>query len=437
VRVEGAEHEVVEYETFAPLALAGIDKGSIPDTVADRSIRVAMRRRRKHEPIEKLRRRGESATDGERLRGMWAGYVAANPDLVASLSGAYPEMPDELHDRAADIWEPVVAVADAAGDDWPVLVREAAKALTPSDEQDDEFGVTLLRDLHRIWPGENEVKTKTLVDNLCDLEDAPWSTFGKQSGRLSGRGLAALLRPFEIRPTQVGTRHEARGYVRSDFEDAWARYCDPGAMDSAGPTVRPVPCVVLQRDSVDAKCPTDAGARTHGNRPEPLQDEPMDTLDTSEARNHVNETCTGVGTRARSARRRPTRPCCNAPPAPRSPATDARRSEIFAAIDPLDVIDIVDQNGLKLESFGHRLYLGPPPVPPLIKELIAAHRELLIALDIGRRSGHVWGRCDDCGEGRLIRSGTSPRCAVTPGCEGRHVERAHCASWLLRASRSA
>jgi AAA domain len=33
---------------------------------------------------------------------------------------------------------------------------------------------------------------------------------------------------------------------------------------------------------------------------------------------------------------------------------------------------------------------------------------------------HTWARCNSCGEGHLIRTGTRPRCAITPGCEGHH-----------------
>jgi hypothetical protein len=298
VRVEGSDHEVVEYETFAPLALAGIDKGSIPDTVVDRSVRIAMRRRRKHERVEKFRRRGQSSSDGDTLRGMWAGYVTANPDLVASLSGAYPNMPDSLHDRAADIWEPILAISDAAGCEWPALARASSVALTASEDDGDDLGVTLLTDIRTAWSkaplqDEDEVTTKQLVDALLELEESPWPTYGRQGKGITGKAMANILRPFEIKPGQIAsTRHHAgaRGYTRAQFDDAWGRYCEP--VISRGQSVAPVASVATQGNPDAAKCRSDSDPATHRSDSEPLQDKGCDACDTSEPEKHGNATRT-------------------------------------------------------------------------------------------------------------------------------------------------
>jgi hypothetical protein len=301
VRVEGPDHEIVEYETFAPLALAGIDKGAIPDTVVDRSVRVAMRRRRKYERVEKFRRRGNSASDGDTLRGMWAGFVKANPDLVASLSGAYPNMPESLHDRAADIWEPILAVADAAGGEWPALARASSVALTPSEDGGDDLGVTLLTDIRTVWSkaplqDEREVTTKQLVDALLELDESPWPTYGRQGKGVTGKAMANILRPFGIKPGQIAsTSHHAgaRGYSRVQFEDAWARYCEP--VVSGGQSVAPVASVATQGDPDAATCRSDSDPATHRSDSEPLQDKGRNACDTSEAQNHGNATCAWCG----------------------------------------------------------------------------------------------------------------------------------------------
>jgi Protein of unknown function (DUF3631) len=285
LRVERAAdggQEVREFVAFAATAIAGIDKGAWPDTVVDRSVVIRMRRRRRGETVERFRRRGQGVADGETLRRLWAGFVTSNPDLLASLSGAQPTMPDELHDRAADCWEPLVAIADAAGNDWSEITREAATALTPSHDEDDDIGVALLSDLGRVWPdGENEVATKRLVDGCCELEDSPWATYGRRGKGLTGKAMANILRPFGIKPGPITVKvhHDTRGYTRDQFEDAWSRYCqDPHRETASAPSV---PAHTRQDDSVPPTRPIQSEAGTHGGGSDSLQNNRCDVWDTS------------------------------------------------------------------------------------------------------------------------------------------------------------
>lgn len=283
LRVERASdgtHDVREFEAFAATAIAGIDKGAWPDTVLDRSVIIRMRRRLRMESVEQFRRRGPGVTDGKTLRRLWAGYLASNPDLLASLSGAHPDMPEELHDRAADCWEPFASIAEAAGGDWPALAREAARALTPSNDEDDDLCVALLTDLARVWPDdEEEVATQKLINRLGEIDDSPWPTFGRQSKGLTGKALASLLRPFGIKPgpITVKTHHDARGYARSQFEDAWSRYC--GSSLSGVPSVPDVPSPRPHWDPAPPKRPVKADVLT---RQDPLHDKACGAWDTCE-----------------------------------------------------------------------------------------------------------------------------------------------------------
>ena len=64
---------------------------------------------------------------------------APNPSATSSPHGRaqprraratmLPEMPDGVVDRAADVWEPLIAIADSAGDQWPERARAAAVTL--------------------------------------------------------------------------------------------------------------------------------------------------------------------------------------------------------------------------------------------------------------------------------------------------------------------
>jgi Protein of unknown function (DUF3631) len=294
IRVEknaDGQQEVKEFEAFAATAIAGIDKGAWPDTVLDRSVIIRMRRRRKGETVEKFRRRGHSSTDGETLRRRWAGFVQSNPDLVATLSGSYPRLPDVLHDRAMDCWEPLVAAADAAGDGWPKNAREAAVALTPSEDDGDELGVTLLADIFRVWAkpplkGQAEIGTKELVDALLGLEESPWPTYGKQGKGLTGRSLAWLLKPFDIKPGNVGPEdHRVRGYARAQFETAWGAYTSPETAISGVQSAQHAQSLIDKGETPPAEVHSEGDGCALENDPDPLRNKGLGGVCTSDPEN--------------------------------------------------------------------------------------------------------------------------------------------------------
>ncbi|MCZ7528845.1 MAG: DUF3631 domain-containing protein [Acidimicrobiia bacterium] len=212
---EGKKMEVRRFPVYAPVALAGI--GTLPDTIQDRSIVITLRRRAPGEPIAKLRRRlvlGE-ATD---LRDRIAGWVADRLDILAD---AYPSTPDELSDRAADCWEPLVAIADEAGGDWPERARHAARALSTGGDDELSLGVRLLGDIRAIYAdaGTDRLSSADLVERLHAIEESPWGDW------FDARRLAAKLRPFGARPRQHRFGEKTlKGYLVDDFVDAWARY---------------------------------------------------------------------------------------------------------------------------------------------------------------------------------------------------------------------
>jgi hypothetical protein len=225
--MNGRERRLVEFDAFGPKAFAGI--GTIPDTLRDRSILIELRRRAPSEALARYRRRDaepEAAPIREALIEALAGL---------DLDGRRPDIPGDLDDRAADGWEPLLAIADAAGGEWPTRARRAAVALSGDRAADDESrGVRLLadiRDVLAVWPDER-IPSAELVRQLCAQEESPW---GDLNGRaLTTQGLAGRLRPYCIRPGlhRVAGMPE-RCYGRADFADAWSRYVDPAPPDAA------------------------------------------------------------------------------------------------------------------------------------------------------------------------------------------------------------
>lgn len=170
---QGAGLTYKDFSTFCPKAIAGI--GELPDTVASRSIPLRLRRRRPDESVERFRRR-EVEADAASLRERAATFADAH---LEQLEPARPALPDELGDRAQDVVEPLLAIADAAGGEWPTLAREAFVELLRLQQVDDEsMGVRLLADVRAIFEtgGADRVSTADLLAELVALDEAPWAS---------------------------------------------------------------------------------------------------------------------------------------------------------------------------------------------------------------------------------------------------------------------
>ena len=230
--VKGKVIETEELSAFCAVALAGL--GHLPDTILSRSVIVKMRRRGPGEEVEGYRRRLH-APEGYRLRdrlAAWAEQILPNLDT-------FPAMPEGITDRNADVWEALLALADAAGGHWPDRARVACVALVAAAKGDQpSLGLRLLSDVRMVFAHHELLSTESLLSCLCDIAEAPWSDLrGKP---LDARRLANLLHPFEVRSkvVRIGTS-TPRGYDKTDFFDAWLRYLPP--MDSLeGGGVSPV-----------------------------------------------------------------------------------------------------------------------------------------------------------------------------------------------------
>ena len=111
---DASRMKVERFPVFAPVALAGI-AGAMPATITTRAITIHMRRRAPHERAEPFRER-KVEKEAEPLREQLAEWL----DRVGAdeLAGAEPVMPDGVTDRAAEVWEPLIAIADVAGGPW-------------------------------------------------------------------------------------------------------------------------------------------------------------------------------------------------------------------------------------------------------------------------------------------------------------------------------
>lgn len=219
--VQGTNITFQDFSTFCPKAIAGI--GVLPGTIADRSIPIRLQRQAIGEKVARFRLReveGEATFLREAVI-QWSG------PLLPELHAAWPNLPPELTDRQQDGAEPLLAIADAAGGEWPVSARQALKDIFTSEQASDEStGVILLGDIRAIFDAEHSdrLSSALLTSALTEIETSPWCEW-KNGKPLSARGLAKLLRPFEIWPTSVRIGEKTpKGYGRSAFHNAFLRY---------------------------------------------------------------------------------------------------------------------------------------------------------------------------------------------------------------------
>jgi 5S rRNA maturation endonuclease (ribonuclease M5) len=222
----GGEHKAGRFSTWAPKAIGTIK--AVADTLMDRGIIVRLRRKRKEERVERFRMRDtdEFAKMRQQAR-RWA------DDNVAGLREADPAVPDALHNRPADNWRALLAVANAAGGDWPDRAREAALGHSGSSS-DDDGGVMLLGDTRKVFEEDASnpewLGAETLVARLIELPETPWKEWRRGEKEITSRGVAKMLAEFGIKSD---ISHRPRRYWRRDFKTAWAAYLPHGG-DSSG-----------------------------------------------------------------------------------------------------------------------------------------------------------------------------------------------------------
>ncbi|SCE53094.1 DUF3631 domain-containing protein [Streptomyces sp. DfronAA-171] len=226
---DGGQQSVVAFPSYCAVAVAGL--GSLPDTILSRSVIIRMRRRARNEHVEPFRARVHEA-EGHKLRDRLATWAEHARGIVM---GAWPEMPEDVTDRPADVWEPLLAVADAAGGDWPERARAACVTLVTASRANDKgsIGVRLLTDLRdHVMTGIDRLPTVAILDRLNSMDDAPWADLNGKP--LDNRRLSKMLaeymsadnEPITSRNIKTGAS-VLKGYYAADLHDAWQRYSPP------------------------------------------------------------------------------------------------------------------------------------------------------------------------------------------------------------------
>ena len=221
------------FPCFAPAALAGI--GRLPPTVADRCLPLLLKRKLPGEQADKLKRNEKKKLTP--LRARIHRWIADNRKAVADLIDTDKCVIDLGNDRAEENWEPLLALADVIGGEWPEKMRVAAKALEL--KVGDEGGDHLLQDIRELltsnprpsvpygadqFPGTGHVvqgNGKVVAQTLAAaLRPLGWE-------KMTPRGLGNLLKSYEIHSKDErleGSRKNVCCYSLADLRETFKRY---------------------------------------------------------------------------------------------------------------------------------------------------------------------------------------------------------------------
>ncbi len=231
---EGSSMVPVQFNTFCPVALAGIGQVKVPQ-LADRSLLIPLQRRTQNERVARFDERRLQALHTVRAK---IARFAADSMAVVEAASAIVEAPQSLNDRQADNWRTMLAVAEVIGGEWPKKARQVAATLSAHANLDDDgdVGLLLLGDCRTVFETleakpDDVIMTGALINHLLKIEEHGWDDARHP---LTDRKLARLLRPFGIRSVNHALRSSGstvrnvrKAYRWQPFLEAWSRYLGP------------------------------------------------------------------------------------------------------------------------------------------------------------------------------------------------------------------
>jgi hypothetical protein len=235
----GKDFDLKGFRVYCPKCFAGI--GQLPDTVSSRSIVIEMRRKLPGEAVEPFRQRAVQAAAAP-IRAALEQWGEGAVPLLRELE---PAPIASLTDRQNDIAEPLLAIAQLAGDGWLQRLTGALQGVFNAAGVDDSsIGATLLADIRAAFDkrGADVIPSAILVGHLCEIEGRAWAEWSRGKG-LSANNLARQLKKFGVYPQTIRVGDETpKGYRRTDFEDVWSRYC---ALPPVSTAATPQPASLL------------------------------------------------------------------------------------------------------------------------------------------------------------------------------------------------
>jgi len=207
--------KVVRYACWCPKVIAMI--GKVPETLADRAVVVNMTRKLVAEKCQPL-----AELDAEPIRRKCMRWAIDNAQK-------YEEWPrqtvENVSDRASDTYEPLVAIAEMAGEEQKSALKLAAQKLCGYENTEPE-AANLLLDIMAvfIFRQSRRVFSRDLAAALQGKSG--WVAYDCTSRQpVTELHIAQVLRRYSIRPTTVRIGPNlSKGYKWEDFSEALCHY---------------------------------------------------------------------------------------------------------------------------------------------------------------------------------------------------------------------
>ena len=224
VQLGKASRRNEQFETFCPKVLAGRYEETLDDPTRDRCIPIRMEMAIWADRVKRWVFKfhlSEGQEIGAKLQ-VWCQSItekAVKIDVWATT---------EVNQRVIDIWEPLLAIAELAGEDWLEHAKASILDLhTGPRGQHDSRGMKLLKAIltaKESRPDSEGIFSPELATALPGISEE-YREFGKGQKPISATQIARILAPYEIKAARIridGQRE--RGYLWSQFADTWSRY---------------------------------------------------------------------------------------------------------------------------------------------------------------------------------------------------------------------
>jgi putative DNA primase/helicase len=217
-----------DFDPYCPkiIGAKGRSKTKLPIDFLSRCLVIVLFPAKPGEIPEKFR----NCDDDElvELRRKAARWANDNAETVAKTK---PTFPPGFSNRLEDNWELLLAIAEHAGNVWAKQARDAA-VLISRGAYEPSWGVRLLAEMDAMFQeqlsaGKVAITSAALERRLLADPLSPWHDY---KGGLTQRKIAALLKAYGIKPTNVhptGSSHlTLRGYMWTECREMLARYRD-------------------------------------------------------------------------------------------------------------------------------------------------------------------------------------------------------------------
>lgn len=245
-------HFVKNYSTFGFKIFSGIGANEVGEALVDRAIVVELQRRAGGAERVRVRVRDIPAEQIENLRRKMFRLSLQYGEQLASMKGAAcPVMPAGFDDRSCDKWETLLALADLAGADEGIRVRDAAceaakKKSEPTWREqlladtgavveraiaEGGYDVMMNGAIIRISVGTDKSKGEFILSEnlhtaLTTDKEKRWMTFDR-GNPIAQCKVSQALRKFGAPTTNIRSQNNTKGFLVAEIRAAVSLYA-PG-----------------------------------------------------------------------------------------------------------------------------------------------------------------------------------------------------------------